>query len=548
MKTIAAIHADFERTFVGLPARLNADLRGETVLRRTIRQLRKTPGLASIHLMADVAQEAAARRAIDGLDVTLELHQAGSPPWSRYVASGRKWSLDAWRGGLAGTTVYDEFTHPWLLDFLAQREKADAVVDVPAAAPLLDPVLLGQLIAYFETIRKEVRLGLVQSAPGLSAVIYQPEFLAHLAANAQPPGRAMSYLPESPQNDAIHQPCWFAADATIAHAWGRCIADTSTAMARVDRIIADLGLADPDQTPDALAVSRWLLANRHGRFDALPTEVEIEITTDDPLAASTLRPRGQALQRTARMDFAVFQRIVDELGACDDRLVVLGGFGDPLLHPQWPDFVRYARSRGILGIAVRTTGIHLDAEAIEQLTACEPDAINVLIDAATPAVYRALHQADHFDRICANIEALCSVQQQRQLPRPLIVCEMLKTPETMDEIEPFYDRWISRTASAVIAGPSHYASAWPNRAVVRMAPPTRFACARLPHRAMLLGDGRMTLCDQDYRAAHAVGSLQDRGLAELWNGPALANVRESHLNGSWDALPLCRACDEWHRP
>lgn len=548
MKTIAAIHADFERTFAGLPARLNADLRGETVLRRTVRQLRKTPGLASIHLMADAAQEAAARQAIEGLDVTLELHQAGSPPWARYVASGRKWSLDAWRGGLAGTTVYDEFTHPWLLDFLAKRESADAVVDVPAAAPLLDPALLGQLIDYFEKIRKDVRLGLVQSAPGLSAVIYQPGFLAHLAGNSQPPGRAMAYLPESPQNDAIHQPCWFAADATIAHAWGRCIADTSTAMTRVDRIIADLGLTDPGRTPDALAVSRWLLANRNTRFDALPAEVEIEITTDDPLAASTLRPRGPALQRSARMEFAVFQRIVDELAGCDDRLIVLGGFGDPLLHPQWPDFIRHARSRGILGVALRTTGVSLDAQAIEELTACEPDVINVLIDGASAGAYRTLHQADHYDQICANIEALCNVQQQRQLPRPLIACEMLKTPETMDEIEPFYDRWIARTASAVIAGPSHYAGTWPDRAVVRMAPPTRFACARLPHRAMVLADGRMTLCDQDYRGAHAIGSLQECGLAELWNGSALRNVREKHLTGNWDALLPCRDCDEWHRP
>ncbi len=81
-----------------------------------------------------------------------------------------------------------------------------------------------------------------------------------------------------------------------------------------------------------------------------------------------------------------------------------------------------------------------------------------------------------------------------------------------------------------------------------MAPPTRFPCSRLKQRAMILADGRMTLCDQDFRGNHAVGSLLEQGLATIWNGPALTEARNRHLNQDWDSLPLCRACDEWHRP
>lgn len=548
MKVIAAINADFESGFLGLPSKLNADLRGETVIRRTLERLRRTPGLASIHLLADVSQESAAGSAAAGLDVAVETHHAGAPPWTRYVASGRKWSLDAWRGGLAGTMVYDEYHHPWLLEALARREKADAVVDVPPAAPLLDPALLGELIQYYGKVREEVRLALVQSAPGLSAIVYHPDMLATLAAAAQPPGRSMAYRPEEPVKDAIHQACWFPADAAISHAWGRCIADTCTAVRRLDRILDELEPGDAEAAPGALAVSRWLLANKSTRLDALPAEVEVEITTEDPLNRSTLRPRGSALERAGEMEIGVFQRIVDDLAGCDDRLLVLGGFGDPLAHPQWPEFVRYARSRGILGIAIRTSAVNLDAGAIEALVESDLDVLNVLLDAATPETYRKVHRSKSFDDVVANLERLCGVQQQRRCPRPLIVCELLKSHETMDDLEAFYDRWIRKTASAVIAGPSHYAGHWPNQAVVRMAPPTRFPCLRLPHRATILADGRMTLCDQDFRGRHAVGSLHESRLAELWQGAALAAVRQNHLNGAWNHVSLCRGCEEWHRP
>lgn len=548
MKFIAAINADFEQSFLGLTSRLNTDLCGETVIRRTIKRLRQARNIASIHLLVDASQQAVAQAAVSNLSVAVDTHSAGKPPWARYVASGRKWSLDSWRGGLAGTTVYDEFVHPWLLEALARRENADAVIDVPAAAPLLDPGLLDNLIEYYQKKHEETRIGLVQSAPGLSAIIYQPEMLRGLAGIAQPPGRAMAYRPDEPQNDIIHQPCWLATDATIAHAWGRCMADTATAMDRLNRILSEVGTSDPAKTPDAMAISRWLLAQRHVAAGPLPVEVEVEITTRDPLPDSSLRPHGPALERHADMSFDLFRGIIDDLARCDDRLIIFGGFGDPLLHPQWPEFVDYARKQGILGIALRTPAVNLDAECIDKLIASDLDVLNVLLDAATPETYHTLHNFDGFDQVIANIERLCDVQQHRQSPRPLIVCEMVKVRETMDEIEDFYDRWMRKTGSAVIAGPSSYAGQWPNRAIVRMAPPTRSSCARLPQRVTVLADGRLTTCDQDFRGTHSVGSLHQDRLAEIWQGPNLARFRQDHLAGRFAELPLCRACDEWHRP
>jgi hypothetical protein len=552
MKVIAAITADFERTFLGLGSRLQMELRGESVIRRTVRRVRQARELADVHLLVHKNQEAAARSAVAGLDVKVEVHDAAVPPWSRYVASARKWSLDAWRGGLAGTTVYDEFNHPWLLEALARREGADAVVDVPAGAALIEPALLDALVQHYVKVRGEVRLALQQTAPGLSAIIYQAEALSQLAEKTQPPGRMMAYLPDEPHKDIIHQPCLCVTEAAISHAWGRCIADTSTALVRMDRLLGDLmvGGSSPDDSPDALAISRWLTANRHAPLQPLPDEVEVEITTEDPLAESTLRPRGRALGRRGQMDIATFQRIVSELGSGDDRLLVLGGFGDPLLHPDLGEFLRMARASGVLGIAVRTTAVTLDDVAIEALLGAEVDVLNVVIDAASPGTYARVHHADHYERVLANIDRLCSVQHQRKRPCPLIVAELIKTPDTLEEMEAFYDQWTRKAGSAVIAGPSRYAGAWPDRAVVNMAPPTRFACSRLFHRAMVLADGTMTLCDQDYRGSQAIGRVGESNLAELWQSQPLNQVRRHHLAGRYsaDGLPLCRACDEWHRP
>jgi radical SAM protein with 4Fe4S-binding SPASM domain len=125
---------------------------------------------------------------------------------------------------------------------------------------------------------------------------------------------------------------------------------------------------------------------------------------------------------------------------------------------------------------------------------------------------------------------------------------MMKTHATMDELERFYDEWLAKTRSAVLAGPSDYAGQWPDVSVMDMAPPGRSACRRIRRRAMVLADGAVTVCDQDFRGAHAIGNVASESLASLWTGAAMERVRETHARGSYDGMPLCPRCREWHRP
>lgn len=548
MKTIAVITADFEQGALGTRSRLRDELAGETILRRTCRQVLKSKRIASLHLAVDTSQAAVAEQAIAGLDVKLETHHAGNVPWQNYVRSARKWSMDAWRGGLGSTCIFDESIHPWLLEALAKREQADAAVDVPAAAPLLDPRFLDAMIEHYEGTSEDVRMAFTQSAPGLSVALYATSLLGDLVKAGQSPGRMMAYNPATPQRDMIMLPCFYAPETDVRRAVGRCVADTSPAIEAITACLRECPPADGDVIPDVGTISRWLLARRCTHVPALPAEVEIELTTDDSLPDTTLRPRGQIVGRRGPMDLALFDRLVTELAGRDDIRVVLGGFGDPLLHPQWAACVRRCREAGILATAVRTPAVTLDKAAIEVLEENKVDVLNVLVDAAKPETYRKVHNADHYDRVLANLDAMLASHNAKRQPQPLLVCEMIKTHATMEELEPFYDKWVSKVGSAVIVGPSDYAGQWNNLAVMDSAPPTRFPCERIFTRAMVLADGRVTVCDQDFRGDHAIGSIADTPLSTLWTGATMTTVRRSHQTGSCDAMPLCPNCREWHRP
>ncbi len=546
MKTIAVIEADFARGALGTRARLHDDLLGETVLRRTLKRVLAAKRIDRVHLVVHHREKPQADAAVAGLDVVVQTHDAGSVPWREMVASGRKWSLDAWRGGLVGTTVFDESLNPWVIDAVCRTDPADAVVAVPPAAPLLDPDLLDRLIGHYEQVRADMRLAFTQTAPGLSAIVCQTALPGELAKANQPFCRLMAYRPDEPRKDLSNQSAYYAVPAEISHAIGRCITDTQCAVDRITRVFRDT--APDGQTPDAAAVSRWLIDHRYEQVGALPEEVEIELTTEDSLPNTTLRPRGPAIARRETMSMDMYKRLIDELAGRDDARIILGGFGDPLLHPEWPAMIAHARQAGIFGMAVRTSGVKLDAQAIDALMTSRIDVLNVLVDAMTPATYRAVHKADCHQQVVANIEAVCAANHQRQQPQPLIVCEMAKTRATIGEMEQFFDHWIAKTGSVYIAGPSHYARQWPELAVMSMAPPARAACHRVFSRTLVLADGRVTACDQDYKGSHAIGSLTDSTLSSLWTDPAMTAVRRSHLDGRFDGMPLCPMCEEWNRP
>ncbi len=543
MNVIACIVVDLERSPLGLPARLERDLGGVPVLRRTIQRVLRCVHLKSVHVLVRPADRDRVTELLAGQNVRIETHDAAASPWGELVASARKWSLDAWRGGIAGMTVFDESLNPWLLEAVAKRENADAVIDIAPAAALIDPALLDAVIAHYLEKHDEIRLAFTQSPPGLSGVLLSRELLENLTQANQPLGRIMAYHPSEPQRDMVHQKCFHSAGSTIMYAQGRCLADSATAHDRMEAMFASLG----EEQLDAKAIARWLADHEYEPSD-LPGEVEIELTTRDDLPRTKLRPRGEAVGSRGPMDIALCTRLLDELSARDDVRVVLGGFGEPLLHPEWERVVEHARRAGIFGLAIRTSGLSLDDRVSTRLSELGVDLLNVTIDAHSAGTYVQLHGQDRYEELLARLDSVDRAHQVTQKPHPLLVPELAKTAATMDELEPFYDHWIERVGTAVISGPSHYAGQWPDWSVMQMAPPGRFPCRRIFSRAVVLADGQVTVCDQDYKGAHTLGSLGDTSLKELWRGEALTCIRAGHRDARVDVMPLCPNCDEWHRP
>jgi hypothetical protein len=236
------------------------------------------------------------------------------------------------------------------------------------------------------------------------------------------------------------------------------------------------------------------------------------------------------------------------LGELDDVRIVLGGFGEPAMHPQLGEIVRILRGGGAAAIAVRTSALVGEDVFDDLIFELPVDVVIVTLDAATRQTYQYVHGVDAFDRVTQRVQGWLQRRRERRQVRPMIVPEFCKTLDNFADMEAFFDDWMRRTGTAVISGPSHYARQCADRAVTRVAPPRRVPCRQVFNRATVLADGTLAGCDRDFAGRQAAGSLRNTAFRELWSGRFMSGLRDAHRAGSLAALPLCPNCDDWHRP
>ena len=546
MKIVAAVFADFEYTFLGGPAQLTAELAGQTVLARTLGRLMRVPDLDGRCLFVRPRDRAAAEAAVgelglsDAIDV-LPLDD-GRRPRRELLRAARKWNLDAWRGSPLGTTWFDEYVEPLNVARVLDHYECEGVLCLDGHMPALDPEIAHHMLTQQREYDVDARMVFTQAPPGLAGVILRREVTRELLEQSYPVGLLTAYRPEMARPDPINQAVCAQIDPDVVYTGARLCPDTRRGRELLSAALAQLG-----DDAGASDLCDWCRRPGHDRAGPLPVEVELELTTDDPLPETTLRPRGDRVPRRRLTDLDAVDRLAQELAAYDDRAVLLGGHGDPLAHPQFAEVCRRIRAAGVCGLGVATPLVELSDENLAVLSASKVDVLQIRLDANTAETYRKVHGVDCFEQVLVNVERVEQARRELVCPHPIVVCSLTRCGATLAEMEAFFDRWIRATGWAVIEGYNEYCGELPPDTLLHAGPSVREPCRRLGSRMILLADGTAALCAQDFRGEQPVGNWLSEPLSEIWQGAGLNAVRRSHGDLDLSGLPLCTGCREWFR-
>lgn len=251
------------------------------------------------------------------------------------------------------------------------------------------------------------------------------------------------------------------------------------------------------------------------------------------------------------MDLNLFQKIIDESIVYGKRLIItMNKDGEPLLHPELPEMIRYAKEKEAAHkINFYTNGIFLTEEKAGELIKSGLDTIHISIDAFTSETYKKIKNNQKLEVVEENVQRLVKLKERLQSQVPLITVKIIHTPDTEDEIKPFINKWKGiadfievgeyHTWDGTLDGSDRYTPANMSKGIIR------YPCTFLWYNPVILWDGRVTTCCVDYQGKSIIGDIKEEPLASIWHGDILKNIRMAQLDSRYNTIPLCSKCQFW---
>lgn len=221
------------------------------------------------------------------------------------------------------------------------------------------------------------------------------------------------------------------------------------------------------------------------------------------------------------MDYGLFTRLVDECAAGGVYSIRLSFRGEAFLHPRIVDCVRYAKSKGIKEVSTLTNGVRLDEAMFTEMMEAGIDWITFSID-GVGKVYEEIRRPSKFERIVEKLANFKKIKEAAGHVKPVIKVQSI-LPAIERDPEEFYAIF-SPIADMVSANPL-IDFMEDKRVLSKIAD---FTCPQIFQRLVIGADGLCMMCSNDESGEHIVGDVNKQTIYEVWHGPAMADVRETH--------------------
>ena len=284
---------------------------------------------------------------------------------------------------------------------------------------------------------------------------------------------------------------------------------------------------------------RWYFYPKMRYAARFPNHVDIETSSACDMRCPmcyTITDEFKQLVKPRIMKFDLFKKIVDECAANGVYSIRVSLRGEPFLHPQIVDMIRYAKERGIPEVASLTNALKLTTERFEELVDIGMDWLTISFD-GMGETYERIRKPAKFDEAVEKIREFKRIKERKGSVKPVIKIQSVWS-YIEDDPQAFYDLF-SPIVDEVASNPMIDYEV--NGDEVEYL--DDFTCPTLWQRFVIGADGGVLMCINDEYGKNKIGDLNEQTIAEVWNGEELARVRRLHMDhrGHRELVP-CSTC------
>ncbi|MBI5586336.1 MAG: radical SAM protein [Deltaproteobacteria bacterium] len=284
-----------------------------------------------------------------------------------------------------------------------------------------------------------------------------------------------------------------------------------------------------------------------------PSRLWVEATSHCNLRCPLCPNRDLAPEQRGFMSFDLFKKVVDQAAGKVHDLYLFHR-GEPLLHPQLPEMIAYARERGIPA-RLHTNATLLTSAVAARLLEAGPALVSFSFDSVDEETYNRRRPPASFIETLSRIEQFLILKSRGKPNKMTTVLQIMVPPKAGPKAGP--EGPALRNLSArlktlgldrvVVRRPHNWGGLIPTGASSDHQLRKAGSCTFPWYALVVYWDGSVGPCPQDFQGRMVVGRADADALTGIWNGPELIDLRERLARKDYRELTVCSDCDRPRR-
>lgn len=294
-------------------------------------------------------------------------------------------------------------------------------------------------------------------------------------------------------------------------------------------------------------------------ISGLPVSISVEPTTSCNLRCPECPSGLRSFTRpTGMLQQDMFKNTIDQLR---DTLTYLTFYfqGEPYLHPQFLDMVKYASSQGIY-TSTSTNAHYLRDDIARQTVESGLDRLIISIDGTSQDTYEAYRVGGDLSKVIEGTKNIIAWKKKLKSKTPHVIFQFLVVRPNEHQIPEVYaladklgvDQVVLKTAQIyeyekgsdlipVQEKYSRYRKLRDGSFAIKNSLDNH--CWKMWHSCVITWDGKVVPCCFDKDANFVLGNLNEQSFKDIWFGEQYHTFRTSLLK-SRSEIEICKNCTE----
>ena len=297
-----------------------------------------------------------------------------------------------------------------------------------------------------------------------------------------------------------------------------------------------------------------------------PLNLNAEVTTKCNMACTFCYNSALNPSEVGTLPLELFGKVVSELIEDPDFSAVnLNGLGESLMVSNFSDYVKTAKSAGVIDVMFHTNASIMNQKIASELLSAGVDKVIFSVDSPDKETYESMRlqktslKGFPFEQIRQNVLTFKETRDHHSSNNAVIRCTMVLTDTTKSQVTQFKQYWggiADLLTVQDLTWRDNVAYDWengessPNNIVLEdvkrilVEKKCDWSCPYVYQSLFIHQDGNYVPCSNPYaRKELIMGNSNEKTAIEVWNSQEYKKLRSFHDKGQWYEHPTCNKCE-----